>query len=362
MTRSSAAFRRAADRSTRAEAARRAAPQLDIVSSLPADGASLPPAAVEADAQTRRAGNGGTGIAPTSTAGPASPFPPAHAPVLQREPVALDLIDVADDRLRARDTDWEALIAATYADVGLLNAIRLVREPNGRFTLDGFGFGVSRLEAARIAGWVEIEAEWCDRGAVDQRFYRLPEIIEAIARRRLVALDECRFLAEYKAIHLRLYPEAANGGNRKGQVKQKQGLDHQNAKFAFWSVASESTGLGRRAVEMKVAIWEGLGTVARERLAGSRLADNQAALQQLSALAYGLQEKVLELLLSVPAGAATVADAIVLAQGKRLKSIDDKRFNSVAGNMQRLTAAARKPLWTAYADEIIPVLRDEGLI
>ena len=357
MSRPGAILKRAMDSSEAAERRHRAAPQLDIVTSLPVAEASLPAAAVEAGAPPS-AGMGGTGIPMHTTAGPASSFAPAQ----RRGPVALHLIDVADDRLRARDEAWEGLIASTYAEVGQLQPIRLVREPSGRFTLDGFGFGVGRLEAARLAGWTAVEAEWCDRPEVDPRFYRLPEIIEAIARRRLVALDECRFLAEYKAIHLRLHPETANGGNRKGQVKQKQGLDHQNAKFAFWSVASESTGLGRRAVEMKVAIWEGLGQAARARLAGSRLADNQSALQQLSALAYGLQDRVLDLLLAVPAGAATVGDAIVLAQGKRLKSVDDKRFNAVAGNMQRLSAAARRPLWTAYADEIIPVLRDEGLI
>jgi len=371
MTRGSSAFRRAADMSATAERARRAAPQLDIVSSHPASEVSLHSVAVDAGAPPR-ASTGGTSTLPTSTAGPASPLSAhapasadrlaAYAPTLVRGCVAIDLVDVAADRLRSRDADWEALIAATYAEVGQQTPIRLVREISGRFTLDGFGFGVSRLEAARLAGWVEIEAEWCDRAAADPRFYRLPEIIEQIARRRLGALDECRFLAEYKTIHLRLYPEAANGGNRKGQTKQKQGLDHQNAKFAFWQAASESTGLGRRAVEMKVSIWEGLSEPARERLQGSRLADNQAALQQLSGLGYGLQEKVLELLLAVPAGAATIADAIELAQGKRLPSIDDKRFNSVAGNMQRLSAAARKPLWTAYADEIIPVLKAEGLI
>lgn len=356
MTSSRAALKHGVDSGTPDRRARRAAPQ--IVSSLPAAGASLPPDAVTAGAPPS-AGTGGIGILPTRQAGPASH---SFTPELQRGPVALDLIDVSGDRLRARDTDWEALIASTYGEVGQQQPIRLVREPSGRFALDGFGFGVSRLEAARLAGWATIAAEWCDRAEVDPRFYRLPEIIEQIARRRLGALDECRFLAEYKAIHLRLYPEAANGGNRKDQIKQNQGLDHQNAKFAFWQAASESTGLGRRAVEMKVAIWEGLGQAARERLAGSRLADNQAALQQLSALAYGLQDKVLELLLAVPAGAATIADAIELAQGKRLASIDDKRFNSVAGNMQRLSAAARRPLWTAYAEEIIPVLKAEGLI
>jgi hypothetical protein len=355
MSRPSAAFSRAADSSARAEAARRRAPQLDIVSSVSVAEASLPAAAVAAGASPS-ASPGGVGILPKRQASPALSI------AIERGAVALDLIDVASDRMRARDADWEALIASTYGEVGQLQPIRLVREASGRFTLDGFGFGVTRLEAARLAGWTTVEAEWCERADVDPRFYRLPEIIEQIARRRLGALDECRFLAEYKAIHLRLYPEAANGGNRKGHSEQKQGLDHQNAKFAFWSVASENTGLGRRAVEMKVAIWEGLGAAARDRLAGSRLADNQSALQQLSALAYGLQDRVLDLLLAVPAGAATIADAIELALGKRLPSIDDKRFNSVAGNMQRLSAAARRPLWTAYADEIIPVLKAEGLI
>lgn len=351
MTRASSAFRRAVDMST--TAARRAAsvPQLDILSSHPASDAIPSPDAVDAGLPPE-AGQGGTGNSQTSTAGP------AFSISLQRGPVDLGLIDVAADRLRARDADWEALIAATYAEVGQLQPIRLVREGSGRFTLDGFGFGVSRLEAARTSGWAQVEAEWCDRANVDQRFYRLPEIIEALARRRLVALDECRFLAEYKAIHLRLYPASANGGD----IKKKQALKGQNATIAFWQVAAESTGLGRRSVETKVAIWDGLSEAARERLAGSRLADSQAALGQIAALAYGLQAKVLELLLAAPPAVATVGEAILMAQGKKLATTDDKRFNAVAGNMQRLSAAARKPLWTAYAEEIIPVLKEEGLI
>ncbi len=344
MSRPGAASRRTPDKRGLAAQHARTAPQLDIVSSIPAAEAPLPAVA-----------GGGTGSPPTSQAGPA----PTHfAPVLHRGRVALDLVDVAGDRLRERDRDWEALIAATYAEIGQLTPIRLVRETSGRFLLDGFGFGVARLEAARIAGWGEIDAEWCDRAAVDQRFYRLPEIIEAIARRRLAALDECRFLAEYKAIHLRLFPGTANGGD----PKKKQALRGQNAGIAFWQVAAESTGLGRRSVEAKVAIWEGLSEAARHRLAGSRLADSQAALAQIAAIAFGLQAKVLDLLLAMPPRAANVAEAIVLAQGKRPRSADDKRFNAVAGNLTRLSAAARRPLWTAYAEEIIPVLKDEGLI
>ena len=344
MSRPSAANRRAPDKSAHRKQPARPATPGDSITSIPAT--ETPLTVVASD---------GTVTPPTFRPGPISL---AHAPAPQRGRVALDLVDVADDRLRGRDADWEALIAATYAEIGQLVPIRLVRETSGRFILDGFGFGVSRLEAARLAGWTEIDAEWCDRAAVDQRFYRLPEIIEAIARRRLTALDECRFLAEYKAIHLRLYPAAANGGD----PQKKQVLRGQNAKIAFWQVAAESTGLGRRSVEAKVAIWDGLGTAARKRLAGSRLADNQAALGQIAAATHGLQAKVLDLLLAIPPRAGTVAEAILLAQGKRLQSADDKRFNAVAGNLTRLSAAARKPLWTAYADEIIPVLRGEGLI
>lgn len=349
MTPPSSALKRALDRSADAERRARIAPMLDVVkSNTEADATHVDTVA----AGTPPAGVGGAALPKTSS----GPAPSLSAP-MQRSRVALELIDIAADRLRSRDDAWEEVIATTYGQVGQLQAVRLVREPTGRFILDGFGFGVSRISAARLAGWAEIDAEWCDRALVDQRFYRLPEIIENIARRKLSALDEARFLAEYKAIHLRLYPATGRGGDR----RSKRNAD-QSEMFSFRSVAAEQTGLTTRSIEIKVAIWTGLAHAVRDALAGTSLADNQAALRQIAPLEPGLQGKVVALLTSSPAGAATVADAIVLAQGKRLMPAADKRFKSVAGGLTRLSAEARKPLWTNYADEIIPVLKAEGLI
>lgn len=329
---------RAADTSRRRAAVKR--PELHVVSPPPA-GAPLPAGGQEdpgAPSTSR-----GAGVRP--------------AIAWFEDKVRLDLVDIAEDRLRPVDPAWVATIAATYAHVGQLQKVMLVKERNGRFTCDGHGFGAHRILAARSAGWKAIDARFLHRQDVDAARDRLPEVIENLIRRENTALEEAHLLYEYRAAFERLYPPRGRGGDRRSKAARDQ-----TESDSFWSIASEQSGLTRRSIEIKLAMWAGLSEASRTHLRGTPLASNQGALRAIAVLDERLQGKVLDLLLSDPPAAQNVPDAILLAQGKRLDTPAERKFNTVSGGLSRLDATARGTLFDFYADEIIERFRDRGLI
>lgn len=343
MSRPSAAFSRAADSSARAEAARRGAPQLDIVSSVPVAEASLPAAAVTAGAPPS-ASPGGAGILPKRQAGPA----------LQFERVAIELIDISADRLRAADPDKVAATAHSYGIVGQMQPIRLEERGAERFVLVA---GLHRLLAARTAGWTHIDALVSSGDTADQR--RLTEILENLMRAELVALDRAVALSELKAIHERMYPQTRKGGDRKSQAAVSA-RKNQSAILAFRSDVAEKTGLGQRTIERAVEIANGLGPAIRARLQGSKMADHQAGLLDLSVLDPALQHQVLDLLLNDPPKAANVAEAVALVEGKRPASAEPELIiKKELNRLGRWTAPQRARLYLGLRDEIEAVFAAE---
>jgi ParB family transcriptional regulator, chromosome partitioning protein len=228
-------------------------------------------------------------------------------------------------------------IGKTSRAVGQLQAINVVAEENGRFTLLA---GAKRLAALDLAGEAEIDARVHPAGSLDADGRRLVEIIENLDRQDLTKLERAEYLAVLKSIHERLNPATRKGGDRRS-ARAKAARADQSEIFAFSSTAAEMTGMSRRAIEVSVAIVAGLTDATKRRLRGTWLEDHQAGLKLLAEQAPDIQDRICDLLFATPPEAANVADALALAEGRRLLTTAEKLFSSTVGNWSRLTERQR---------------------
>jgi len=276
-------------------------------------------------------------------------------PAVTWERVPLALIDIPADRLRKVDMAWAEVLGKSMRDDRQWQPVRLVREPSGRFTVS---LGAHRVAGAQLAGLAELDAGWVHRDWADASSSRIPEIVENLIRNDLDALERAHHLAEYQAIHETLHPESGHGGDRRSQARRDQVA--MLATWSFGAEAAEKTGLSERAVRRALQIWNGLSAASREALEGTAIARNQAALMALATIAEPLQGKVIALLLK--GEAASVGDALLLAQGKRPPAASEKLFKSVSSGFGRLNARARATIWETYEDEIVAHFRKKGIL
>lgn len=282
----------------------------------------------------------------TKQAAPAS-SPAEMAVQYQRIPLAR--IVVSDDRLRKTDPAKVDALAHAFSINGQSQPIRVASTADGDFLLD---IGLHRLEAARKLGWSHIWAGVVSVIDATVHERRLQEIFENLIRAELTALDRAIALTELKAVHEALHPEAKRGGDRKSQaVKNKS--KNQTTTLGFRSDVAEKTGLSETAIDRAVAIAKGLSSGIRGRLQGTWLADHQAGLQTLSQQPETIQRQVLDILFATPPGAGSVADALALAEGKRLPSAAERQFRSVGEGLARLKPALRRQLYAAHEAEIL---------
>ena len=268
-------------------------------------------------------------------------------------PIKISLIDVPEGRLRAVDPDWAGCLAGMFQEVGQKTPIDVVAEGK-RYRLVA---GAHRLEAAKIAKWREIEARVLPGGGQQPvEELRLHEILENLARKNFNALERCEALSEMKRIYEALHPETRNGGKRGNQ--HMGGQKRQNEIFSFCQNAAETTGLTTRAIQIAVAIFNGLTPHSRERLRGSVFAEKQSDLKTLSALDADQQLRVLDLILGEPP--RTLADALVLAEGRRPVSETDRLFRTVSDSLVKLPKASRNAVFRQHKRAIVELVKKEG--
>ena len=283
------------------------------------------------------------------------PRPAAGAqPVHQR--IALKLIDVPKDRLSEVRAERVETIGKTAKAVGLIQAVAVIAEESGRYTLLA---GAKRLAALDLAGETEIDARVWPVGSLDADGRRLVEIIENLDRQALTKLEFAEYLAALKDIHERIYPSAKNGGDRRSRAAQVR-RQNQNEIFSFRSDAAEKTGMSIRAIEMAVAMVCNLTGDAKARVRGTWLEDHQAGLKLLSEQHAGTQERVLDILFAVPPEATSVAEALIVAGGRRPPTASEKRFASTLGNFGRFSAAEREAFLDAQEELVKAHARKRG--
>ncbi len=223
-----------------------------------------------------------------------------NTPVLS---IPLDQIDVGD-RLRSIDPDHAALIAESFQTNGQMTPIEVRMVPGGRYRLVA---GAHRLEAANIAGMAEITAI---RVEADDDQALLREIDENLCRRDLSELDRATFLAERKAVWLRMHPETGRGKRPKGKETDVSLFP------TFARDVAEKLGISPRSVDRAIRRHGAIASEVRLMLATSRFANSAGTLDALAKLPHGRQREVAAALVRAETPCRTVAEALIEIVGK----------------------------------------------
>ncbi|MGB3834439.1 MAG: ParB N-terminal domain-containing protein [Mesorhizobium sp.] len=266
--------------------------------------------------------------------------------------IPVDLIDVPEER-RTPDPDWVAALAETIDRHGQRTPIEVVAS-GSRFRLV---IGVARLAACKRAGIAEIAAAIHPEGSfADVALERLAIIAENFIRRNLTVLERALYVADWRSIY-----EAAQGEVRPGRKKSSQretiSETDPNMRAAavfsagFSEAAQRALGLTRPTVYRLLKI-ASLDELARARLAATSIADSQADLYALAGVDIDIRGRALDLLFSPPPQAATVADALTLAEGKRLKTPAEKLYAATDSNWSRLSNAAREMFFDQHEEQV----------
>lgn len=247
--------------------------------------------------------------------------------------IAIDLIDVPDDRLRLPDPDAVAAIALSMDERGLMHPITVAAPKKGdRFRLIA---GLHRLSAARLLGWSEIAASMFAGKGLEAR---LLEIDENLFHRPLSPLDRAAHLAERKRIYEELYPET-RGGAAGGIARW-----YANEKISFASETAERLGISERLVQLAVARHTKIAPDVRAQIALTWVADKGTELDALARLEPAEQRRVIRALLSDDKDRPrNVAAATALLRGTRATppAADDMAFKALLSAWDRAPKRVR---------------------
>lgn len=266
--------------------------------------------------------------------------------------IPLHLIDVPADRLRETSTDRVETLSKDIEANGLLQPIGLVEESNGRFVLM---FGAHRLAAFQRLMRDEIDARVTPAAWIKAQERRVIEIMENLNREQLTKLQRAESLADLKRVYEELHPETKKGV---AGGKARQGAASEI--FSFAKEAAARTGLDKRSIEVAVQIVRNLGEDTKTRVRGTWLADHQAGLKLLSGQTADMQEKVCDLLFATPPEASNVAEAIILAEGRRLPSAADKLFASVQNSFGNLSDKQRFSFFDLHEHAVRSYAQEKG--
>ena len=264
--------------------------------------------------------------------------------------IDLTAIDIPQNRARSFDPAEAAGLAASIAEVGLQHPVR-VRLVGNRHRLIA---GRKRLEACRLLGWTAIPVTISTAATDDDE--RLEEVLENLSRFDLNKLDRCQHLYELKQVYERLHPETKHGGDRKSEIKtQNLRFDPDGEEvFGFAPAIAEKIGMSRRAIELSVKIWTELTILSRIRLAGTRFADHQSALKEISEQQPAAQAEILDLLLAEPPAVQTVADAVAILRNGSAPTPAEKKVAAVSKAVQSMA----KPVASAVTSRDIAELKE----
>src|SRR5262245_40887993 len=106
--------------------------------------------------------------------------------------------------------------------------------------------GNHRLEACRLLGWKEIEANIVDLEALDRE---LAEIAENLMRNELTVLERSDHLARRKEIYETKHPETRHGGDRRSQSSRND-----SDLKSFVQDTAEKTKVSESTIQQEVQI------------------------------------------------------------------------------------------------------------
>ncbi|TKD17923.1 chromosome partitioning protein ParB [Rhodobacter capsulatus] len=265
--------------------------------------------------------------------------------------IPLDRIDVPEDRARNFDPMAASALAAILKVQGIMHPIR-VRADGDRFRLVA---GLHRLRAFEINGMAEIPGTISNARTDEEA--RLEEVMENLGRNELTALDRAQHLYELKVVWDRMHPDFANGGGKTFPTG-----DEKAQIFGFATEVAEKIGMSKRSINIAVKIWTGLTPDSRRRLVGTKAASNQSEIKALSEQSPVRQERIMDMLLSDPPIAASVADALMLIEAGVRPSEVEKRYQAVHRAIEALDDHTLDRVVLAHEERMIASLRRQGKI
>lgn len=253
--------------------------------------------------------------------------------------IRIDQVTVPAGRRRV-DPLWVEALAELFASQGQQSPIEVVTDGDG-FRLI---FGLHRLEAGRLLGWPEIDAEV--KSAADfasDADMTLREISENLARRELSALDKSVDIARWREVYEATH-QLAKGGRRAANADSEE----LSAKFAlsFSEAAQRAFGLSRRSVFHATKI-ASISLQVREALSLLPIADNQSELLALAAETHERQGWIANLLIGEPPQAAGVAEAIAIIDGLP-RPAAEPRWQKVASAFSLLRTAEQRSFFELH--------------
>ncbi|WP_439603827.1 ParB/RepB/Spo0J family partition protein [Shinella sp.] len=266
--------------------------------------------------------------------------------------IPLYLVDVPKRRIRGERPERVETLAKDIAANGLLQPIVVVELDDGRFAVDD---GVLRVLALRANKADEIDARVTRASWLEPAARTVRGIMANLNRDEYTALERCEALHALKQAYEALHPETRNGA-RGGRGGKKE----KNEIFSFSIAAAEATGLSRRAIELAVAICEGLAIATKERLRGTAAAEKQSDLRALSVEDGMIQSAALDLLLAEPQEATSVVEAIALAKGEKPDDPSEKVYASFTDRWARFEIRQKRSFVASFKAEIITILQEQG--
>ncbi len=166
--------------------------------------------------------------------------------------VLIDKIVVLDGRRKIDENHVKNLSESIKELNRLIQPITITKE----YILIG---GNHRLEAHKLLGWNEIEANIMD---LDDLHRRLAEIDENTLQKEMSYIERGELLKERKEIYEALYPETKAGGDRKSdKIKQRNPLFD---KLSFVDDTSQKSGISPTIIREEIQIAKNLSNSAKE--------------------------------------------------------------------------------------------------
>ncbi|MDF3420182.1 ParB N-terminal domain-containing protein [Sulfitobacter sp. KE29] len=266
------------------------------------------------------------------------------------------------ERLRKAKPHRVETLAADMQVQGQLQPILVCEaETTGKYMLvDG---------SHRLAALVSIKAAFVEAvvlpASSTPAMIQYAQIMANVNREELTKLERAEYLAELRDVWQQMNPLAQHGGDRRSTrvraVKEQQAEEkNQSPILGLWSEVADKVNLGRSSFYSAIEIATKLGPALRNRIRETWIADQQAALMSLTKVSDDVQARACDLLLADPPEAGSMADALLLAEGRALPKNDDKHYHRVTATWSRLSIKSRRAFIDEHKREIIEHARKQG--
>jgi ParB family chromosome partitioning protein len=209
--------------------------------------------------------------------------------------------------------------------------------------------GAHRLAAHVETGRTTIDARvFAAAEFVDEAAIRLREIRANMATIELTVLDRAVHLAAWKELYETVNTTERRGGKRRGIEVE---INSQDFAKRFSLAAAEALGISERSIQIAVQIASGIVPMVRARIALASIAKTASELLQLSHQDGTRQAAIVDLLLSDPPQAGSVAEAIAVLD--RIPAPTKfAGWERVSDRFSRLSPADQGRFFAAHADAI----------